>query len=61
MFDTIFSLAIISFFIWGFHKDGILYELQYKKLRDLTVNDFVLIIFGIALILVFIKLLADLF
>lgn len=61
MLATILGLMVVGFFIWGFHKDGVLDELQHKKLGDLTVNDFFALILGIVLILAFLKLLSGIF
>lgn len=61
MFTTIVGLLVVGFFIWGFHKDGILDKLQHEKLKDLTVNDFVALVLGFTLVITFLKLLSDLF
>jgi len=61
MFTTILGLMVVGFFIWGFHKDGILDKLQHKKLKDLTVNDFVTLALGLTLVIAFLKFLSDLF
>ncbi|PIQ69074.1 MAG: hypothetical protein COV91_00700 [Candidatus Taylorbacteria bacterium CG11_big_fil_rev_8_21_14_0_20_46_11] len=61
MFTTIIGLMVVGFFIWGFHKDGVFRELEHKRLGELTVNDFGSLIFGFMLIVVFLKLLFDLF
>jgi len=61
MFTTIIGLMVVGFFIWGFHEDGIFNELQYKKLKDLTVNDFATLALGLLLVIAFLKLLSDLF
>lgn len=61
MFNKIVGLIIVGFFLYGFQRDGKLEDLENKKLKDLTFNDIVSIALGIALILLFITLLSDLF
>lgn len=61
MFITIVGLIIVGFFLYGFQRDGILEDLEHKKLKDLTFNDIASIALGIVVIFLFIKLLRDLF
>lgn len=60
MFGEIIGLAVIGFFIYGLHHDGILKELEDKKLKDFTINDLGYIVLSILLIVGFIKLFFDL-
>lgn len=57
----IVGLMVVGYLLYGFHHDGILEKLEHKKILDLTIGDFSYIALGIILILLFLKLLSDLF
>lgn len=58
---TILGLVVVGFFLYGYKHDGVLNELENKKLKDLTVNDIATMAVFIFLIVVFAKLFFDLF
>ena len=61
MLTTIIGLIVVGFFVWGFYKDGIFKKLEHKELKNLTVSDFGDLLLHVGLIILFLKLLFDLF